>query len=649
MFRRSFRIFRSPFSAALLLLLSMASACAVEMKAVTPQKAYSPLSPQALEELVGPIALYPDDLVAIVLPASTFPLQVVQAARFREQNPDGTPSDRWDSSVVALLNYPEVLKKLNNDLDWTWRLGEAVINQQPDVVKAVSGFRERARVAGNLKSDERQVVEVREKIVYIRPVSERVIYVPYYDPWEVTSYRSRRAYHYYPEPYPVYYYPYDDFWDFPSRHFWGVSSWYGIGWNHHRVHWVDHRYRHHPYYGRSYRDHGRYRRYRHREAPAYVHQPVAPVVADGVPVLPEDSIWQPSQQAGSRPFGDRREHTENPVGPIGGYGQASGNDSGTGVPQDGAAPAPSTAAGNPGISIPASEITGQGITIPGSALPSDPQAVGAPQSNPQLTSEPTQDTVVSGAPVVYEGDINGEQVRIIQRGSTFDRQSVDSPVIVNSAPEPVVHQALEPTIYQAPASSLPEGARYGSEHEAAVQAAIERAREQAREQSEVYERERAGGFGSPSFENREFENRVEETRSAPVYEERREVIDHQPTVHESRGGWGNDAAIEEAISRARDQGFGGDASPRHEPQVSEPSWARERQEEVQDYRREERFEAPSHDWGRDRGDDNSGGWERAREERSEPSYSEPSYSEPSYSEPERQEEFRPEDIQVNVQ
>jgi len=118
-----------------------------------------------LEELVGPVALYPDDLLAIVLPASTYPLEIVQAARFlEEQKTDSSlkPDESWDDSVVALLNYPEVVQMMNDDIDWTWRLGEAVIAQQSDVIAAVESFRDRAYAAGNLKSDDRQTVTVED-------------------------------------------------------------------------------------------------------------------------------------------------------------------------------------------------------------------------------------------------------------------------------------------------------------------------------------------------------------------------------------------------------------------------------------------------------------------------------------------------------
>ena len=99
-----------------------------------------PLSSEELVDLVGPIALYPDDLIALVLPASTYPLQVVQAIRFlaaREDDGGLAPSEDWNDSIIALLNYPEVLELMDNDLDWTWKLGEAVLIQQEEVIAAI--------------------------------------------------------------------------------------------------------------------------------------------------------------------------------------------------------------------------------------------------------------------------------------------------------------------------------------------------------------------------------------------------------------------------------------------------------------------------------------------------------------------------------
>src|SRR5262245_27627369 len=138
-----------------------------------------------LEQLVGPIALYADDLIGIVLPASTYPLQIVQAARFldsRAKDPTLQPNDGWDDSIVALLNYPEVVKKMNDDLDWTYDLGEAVLNQRSDVLDAIQRFRGRAYTSGNLRSDDRQVVANDAAEITIKPANPQVVYVPYYEP-----------------------------------------------------------------------------------------------------------------------------------------------------------------------------------------------------------------------------------------------------------------------------------------------------------------------------------------------------------------------------------------------------------------------------------------------------------------------------------
>jgi hypothetical protein len=216
-----------------------------------------------LQELVGPIALYPDDLLAIVLPASTYPLQLVQAQRFLEdleQDPSLKPDEAWDESVIALLNYPEVVELLNEDLDWTWRLGEAVVAQQPDVVGAVESFRDRAYAAGNLKSDSHQTVARSDGSIEITPVEEDVIYVPYYEPERVVVYQSRPVYHYYPRAYPVYYYPYPVGHAFNSGFFWGVTTAFTVGWVTDSVHVIHHSYHGHPYYGRHYWDGWWYRR-----------------------------------------------------------------------------------------------------------------------------------------------------------------------------------------------------------------------------------------------------------------------------------------------------------------------------------------------------------------------------------------------------
>ena len=221
------------------------------------------LAEAELEELVGPIALYPDDLLAIVLPAAAYPLQIVDAARFLEElDRDSSlqPDPEWDDAVVALLNYPEVIALLNEDIDWTWRLGEAVVAQQEDVVSAVESFRDRAYAAGNLQSDEYQKVERSDGIIEITPVADDVIYVPYYEPERVVVYQPRPVYYYYPRAYPVYYYPYPSSYHFDRGFFWGVTTAFTIGWFTDSLHVYHHSYRGHPYYGLSYRDYWWYRR-----------------------------------------------------------------------------------------------------------------------------------------------------------------------------------------------------------------------------------------------------------------------------------------------------------------------------------------------------------------------------------------------------
>jgi hypothetical protein len=223
-----------------------------------PQVADALLDDAELQELVGPIALYPDDLLAVVLPASAYPLQIVQAARFLqdlEENDDLEPDPAWDESVVALLNYPEVIEMMNADLEWTYALGEAVVQQQADVVAAIEAFRDRAYAAGNLKSDERQTVSRDEGVIQIQPVQEEVIYVPYYEPERVVVYQPTPVYHYYPRPYPVYYYPYPPSYSFFSGYFWGVTTAFRIGWYTDYLHVFHHSYLGHPYYGYPYFGH----------------------------------------------------------------------------------------------------------------------------------------------------------------------------------------------------------------------------------------------------------------------------------------------------------------------------------------------------------------------------------------------------------
>ena len=254
-----------------------------------------------LLDIVGPVALYPDDLLAIVLPASTYPLQIVQAARFLERlegDPSLKPDEEWDESVTALLNYPEVVELMNEDIDWTWRLGEAVVAQQADVIAAIERFRDMAYAAGNLKTDDRQTVTNEDGVIEIEPANEDVIYVPYYEPERVVVYQPRPVYHYYPQAYPVYYYPYPYGHSFHSGYFWGVTTAFTIGWLTDHLHVYHHSYWGHPYYGRHYYNH---HYYRHSSLSHYNHYYVRNSHSYWNYRYRDGDYWRPRRYGGARP------------------------------------------------------------------------------------------------------------------------------------------------------------------------------------------------------------------------------------------------------------------------------------------------------------------------------------------------------------
>ncbi|MGC2231670.1 MAG: DUF3300 domain-containing protein, partial [Candidatus Acidiferrum sp.] len=152
---------------------------------------YAQSTPEQLQQLVAPIALYPDSLVAQILAASTFPEQVVEADRWVQAHPDlkgealGQAVDQqpWDPSVKALTAFPTVLGNMDKNLSWTSSLGDAYYNQQQAVMDAVQVMRQRAQAAGNLKSTPQQSVTTDGPNVIIEPAQPDVVYVPAYDPW----------------------------------------------------------------------------------------------------------------------------------------------------------------------------------------------------------------------------------------------------------------------------------------------------------------------------------------------------------------------------------------------------------------------------------------------------------------------------------
>jgi len=154
---------------------------------------YIQQTPEQVQQLVAPIALYPDSLVAQILAASTFPEQVVEADRWVQAHPDlkgdalGQAVDQqpWDPSVKALAAFPSVLGNMDKNLSWTSSLGDAYYNQQQDVMDAVQVMRRRAQESGNLKTTPQQTVATQDSNISIQPASPEVVYVPAYNPWLV--------------------------------------------------------------------------------------------------------------------------------------------------------------------------------------------------------------------------------------------------------------------------------------------------------------------------------------------------------------------------------------------------------------------------------------------------------------------------------
>jgi hypothetical protein len=200
---------------------------------------------EQLQQLVAPIALYPDALVAQILAAATYPDQVVEADRWLQQHTDlkgeklGKEVDKqpWDPSVKALVEFPSVLANMDKNLSWTSSLGDAYVNQQQDVMNAVQVMRNRAEKAGNLKSTSQEKVSTQGQTIVIEPADPETVYVPEYDPWLV-----------YGEPIGIwpgwYWYP-GLFFDGPGIEFGfgfgiGFFGGFGWGWGHWGYDWHNH-------------------------------------------------------------------------------------------------------------------------------------------------------------------------------------------------------------------------------------------------------------------------------------------------------------------------------------------------------------------------------------------------------------------------
>ena len=233
--------------------LALMLAASVALAQQVPAPAYPPPQPaftQAeLDQMLAPIALYPDSLLSQILMASTYPLEVVEAARWSKANPglrgedavNAFASQPWDPSVKSLLAFPQILSMMDERLDWTRRLGDAFLAQEQQVMETVQALRARAYQAGNLRSGDQVQVLAEGDTIAIEPVNPQVVYVPYYDPLVVYGTWWWPAYP------PVYWPAWPGYYVRPGFAFaWGVGVGISVGfffgafdWHHHHVNVVN--------------------------------------------------------------------------------------------------------------------------------------------------------------------------------------------------------------------------------------------------------------------------------------------------------------------------------------------------------------------------------------------------------------------------
>jgi len=235
------------------LTLSLALGTTPALLAQTPAPAPAPQAAPApapftqgeLEQMLAPIALYPDALLSQILMASTYPLEIVEAARWRKENAalqgdalqSALQQQPWDESVKSLAAFPEVLERMNKDLAWTQKLGDAFLGQQEQMLATVQTLRQKAQTAGNLQSNDKQKVETQQQegkqVIVIEPANPQVVYVPTYQP---TVVYGAWGYPAYPPYYPPYWAPVGG--AFVSGFFWGAgiaagaALWGGVNWGH---------------------------------------------------------------------------------------------------------------------------------------------------------------------------------------------------------------------------------------------------------------------------------------------------------------------------------------------------------------------------------------------------------------------------------
>ena len=159
-------------------------ACLLTLFLAVSVRAQTEYAPEQLDQLLAPIALYPDPLIALILPASTAPADVATAAQYLAAggNPGGIDSQPWDPSVKGLAHYPDVVKWMNDNPDWMHALGAAFAMQPTDVMQSIQQLRAKARAAGTLVDSPQQQIDMEGDDIRIVPAQPDTIYVPEYDP-----------------------------------------------------------------------------------------------------------------------------------------------------------------------------------------------------------------------------------------------------------------------------------------------------------------------------------------------------------------------------------------------------------------------------------------------------------------------------------
>lgn len=295
----------------------------------------SAFSQAELDQMLAPVALYPDSLLSQVLMAASYPLEVVEAARWSRAHPGllGEEAVRaagdkdWDPSVKSLLGFPHLLARMDEKLEWTRQLGEAFLAQEGEVMDAVQRLRQKAKAEGHLQPDERVRVVEDGSTVVIEYADPHVVYVPYYDPWVVYGGWWWPAYP------PVAWAPWHGYAVVRPGFWWGVGVgvtagffFGGMDWHHHHVKVV------HPYnqfykprsYTQTYKPvqpgkwqhdpaHRRGVGYRHPESQKRFGYVPRPHAAQPAPSRPTYSAPAPTRPRSSPPQDGRRSHAMPPA------------------------------------------------------------------------------------------------------------------------------------------------------------------------------------------------------------------------------------------------------------------------------------------------------------------------------------------------